>query len=308
MRPLVNKKCTFLRRSADQTRKKMTGASFSDQFLPKSVDFGNRCGHTPELPDLSLRLPVNGGTVSDDKKRRGGIPGILLALLGRLDQYYWKPSIIPSLNLANGSRRQQRSERREGCLKILAAMVKFLDLTTLKVGIPQTSREFQGLTIPFLASHAGLSFSRASRAMKDLQTAGLVTVATRAEPDGEGGYRGVAAVKAIRKEVFAIFGLVRRLKYERERASKRQAKKQQDWKAEQNNQKGTLGDLARVKALIQGLLDPESKKHHSSPTGAAESIEIQKNRAKAARLRKLIEERPELTPDEVILLLKNEAE
>ncbi|WP_299948214.1 helix-turn-helix domain-containing protein [uncultured Microbulbifer sp.] len=273
----------------------------------QALDWGNRCGHIPDMPDLSLRFPANGGTIGKDGKRRGNIPSILLKLLKRLEQYYWKPSIIPSLNIANKSLRQQRSERREGCMKILAAMIKHTDLTTLKVGTPHPSGEFRGMTIPYLASEAGISFYRASRAIKDLERSGLVTIATRAEPDGEGGYRGIAAVKAIKKQLFAIFGLEVPLKYERKSASERQKEKKKTWEAEQRAQKGTRAGMARVVALINGLLGPDKKKYSREPVGTAESIEVQKNRAKAVMLRKLLKERPELTHEEIYQLIKNES-
>lgn len=286
----------------------MSKVSFVEQFLPKAVGFGNRCGHTPDMPDLSLRFPANEGKVGKDGIRRGAIPKILGELLARLSQYYWKPSIIPSLNLANNSRRQQRSERREGCVKLLSALVKYLDLTTLKVGIPQKSGEFHGLTIPYLATHAGISFYRAGRAMRDLQKAGLVTLATRVEHDSQGGYHGVAAVKAVRQELFGIFGLVRRLKYERKSASKRQTVKKEAFEADQSTRKGSLGDLARLKAMIQGLMgegQPKTAKATRGPVASAESLKEKEQKAKLARFRKLAKDQPELSEKELHTLLKN---
>ncbi|WP_226669019.1 hypothetical protein [Microbulbifer aggregans] len=231
---------------------------------------------------------------------------ILTDLMTRLEQYYWKPKMIPSLNLANGSERQQRSERREGCLRTLAAMLKYLDLATLKVGVPQPNGEFQNFTVPFLASHAGLSLWRTQRAIKDLKRAGLISLTSICEPDGEGGYRGLAAVKAVKEELFAIFGLVKRLKHERDRASKRLKKKREAFQGS-DNRKGNLGDLARLKSMIQGFFDEKPKKRSSSPTGATESVAVQEQRARAARLRQLTEERPDLTTEQILSILKSEA-
>ena len=47
--------------------------------------------------------------------------------------------------------RQQRSERREACLDLLGALVHYLDLATLRVGIPQADGSIQGLSLAFLA-------------------------------------------------------------------------------------------------------------------------------------------------------------
>ena len=64
-------------------------------------------------------------------------PKILLQLQERVRTYFDDPKVLPSLNAANGSPRQQRSERREACLDLLGALVHYLDLATLRVGIPQ---------------------------------------------------------------------------------------------------------------------------------------------------------------------------
>jgi len=85
----------------------------------------------------------------------------------RLDAYLNAPDQhLPTLNAANGSDRQQRLERRVACVQLLRAMLKYLDLASLRVGIPLRDGGFMSVTMPFLAKHACLPVRRAERAMR----------------------------------------------------------------------------------------------------------------------------------------------
>lgn len=126
----------------------------------------------------------------------GGIPKILTTLIDRLDEYLADPqACLPSLNSANGSERQQRLERRTACVQLLRAHVKYLDLVSLRVGIPQRGGGFMSLTLPFLAKQAGIGLRRAERAMHDLQLAALVRTSQRCEMTEDGQYKGLAALR-----------------------------------------------------------------------------------------------------------------
>src|SRR5260370_16347948 len=81
----------------------------------------------------------------------GGIPRILTALIERLNDYLDDPAAwLPSLNLANGKARQQRRDRRIACVQLLRAHIKYLDLASLRVGVPQRGGGFLNLTLRFL--------------------------------------------------------------------------------------------------------------------------------------------------------------
>ena len=95
-------------------------------YIPRTNPGGNFCGHQPDAPRLELVRPTTAKTR----------PGILRELQGRVRQYYSAPRYIPSLNAANGSKRQQRSERREACLLLLNAILEFTDLASLRCGVP----------------------------------------------------------------------------------------------------------------------------------------------------------------------------
>jgi hypothetical protein len=127
---------------------------------------GNRCGHNPLLP-RSFEPP------QQHKPR----PAILRKLTEKIQTYYDSPAkILPSLNLAHGKDSQQRSERREACLQLLGCLIHFLDLLTLRVGIPQQNGTFAGLFLPYLANLSGLELRRAERACHDLVASGILGV------------------------------------------------------------------------------------------------------------------------------------
>lgn len=208
---------------------------------------GNFCGHYPEAPRL---FPVR-----MQERGRGGIPGVLSALYDRLEQYYHRPSTIPSLNWANGSRKQMSSARREACISLLRVIVEVTDLSSLRVGQP-TSEGFINYTVSYLADRAGVSLHRARRAFRDLRRSGLISVSQARRLNDQGEYRGLPAVKQVNPLLFAIFGLGQRLRYERKKASQRLKKKAAKWKR-------SLGDVARFKLFAGGQLEEPTPSQHA---------------------------------------------
>jgi hypothetical protein len=122
-------------------------------------------------------------------------------------------------------------------------MIHFLDLVTLRVGIP-TPGGFRGLTIPYLAELSGLGERRAERAIGDLVKANLVTVHPLCTRKDDLTFKGYAAIRTISATVFALFGLGRWLPHERDKAASRQKKKSRVQDA---------ADLAKVKLALGGL-------------------------------------------------------
>lgn len=216
-------------------------------YVPRVNGGGNYCGHQPESPRLSLIKPTT------DKNR----PGILKALQVRVQQYYGAPKTIPSLNAANGSKRQQRSERREACLRLLSAIVEFTDLASLRCGVP-TQAGFLSLTLDYLVEFTGLHPRRAERAMADLKRANLISVSQPRQLQEDGSWRGLAAVKAINKLLFSVFGLGRRLRHERDRAAKRLAKKAA-------KVGGTLTSWARNALVVGNVIGKGAHAGHYRP-------------------------------------------
>jgi len=144
---------------------------------------GNNCGHSPNVPRWFEPL--------GEHTR----PHIIKSLIDSIKGYYKEPAaLLPSLNLSNGSDRQQRSERREACVLVLGCLVHYLDLATLRVGIPQADQSFKGITMPFIAEKCSLTLRRRERAVADLVASGLLTVYPLCEKLEDATYKGYAAI------------------------------------------------------------------------------------------------------------------
>lgn len=229
---------------------------------------GNRCGHSPDRP-------VFFGAPESHANR----PGVLRKLGDKIKDYYYSPrKILPTLDLANGSERQQRSERREGCLRILGCLTHYTELATLRVGIPQADGSFQGLTLPYLADKAGLSLRRAERAIADLVRAGVITVHKRCDRKEDGSYKGYAAVRTVTKALFAVFGLGHWLRHERDKAAERLRKKQR---------KQTQRKMAQVKVAMnaQANATPDQAIHEKPRDRTASGLSPMADFFSAARSR-----------------------
>lgn len=206
------------------------------KYVPRVNNGGNYCGHNPDAPRLGLVKPTT-------LKNR---PKILQRLQEELRQYYYSPSRLPSLNAANRSKRQQRSERREACLLVLAAVLEYTDLTSLRCGVPSADG-FQSLTFEFLAEYIGIGMRRIERAVADIKFANILTVSQPRQMQEDGSYRGLAAIKSVNSLLFGAFGLLKWLKHERKRASERLAKKAK-------RQGGNLGQWSRSALAIGKML------------------------------------------------------
>lgn len=158
---------------------------------------GNNCGHIPDKPRWFA-----------PPEKHANRPGILRRIIQSIRDYYAKPGeILPGLNSANESDRQQRSERREACVAILGCILHYTDLITLRVGIPQPDGGMAGLTMPFLAELSGLGERRAERAVHDLKAAGIITVHPICQQLDDAAYKGIAAIRTVCKHLFTALGL-----------------------------------------------------------------------------------------------------
>nr|VFJ94015.1 MAG: hypothetical protein BECKLFY1418A_GA0070994_103618 [Candidatus Kentron sp. LFY] len=180
------------------------------QLTPSPQPTGNRCGHNPTAPRAFAPPAAHQSR-----------PPILTRITERLFEYFHRPELIPSLNLANGSPRNQRSERREACILVMDALFHYLDLVKLIVGIPLKDGGVRGIPMEKIAEMTGMGLRRVERAMHDLVAAGMVSVhrfCNQVEPDK---YIGYPAIRVIPTTVFSLFGLDVILKQERNRATQR---------------------------------------------------------------------------------------
>lgn len=167
--------------------------------------------HDMSNPALELALPMS------EK-----IPLIIRVFSKQFKDYYFNPSLLPSLNNANNKSSQQRAERRAACVLMGNAMFKHVDLTTFKVGYPNSKTgEFVNFTIKYFVKVTGLSQRRCERAFKDLKAAGIFSVTQVCEEVRPGVVRGRAAVKCLNQKIFRSFSMGDWLSKERKKASKR---------------------------------------------------------------------------------------
>ncbi|EIC27829.1 hypothetical protein [Methylomicrobium album] len=200
---------------------------------------GNNCGHDPDKPRWF------------EPPKQHTRPKIISKAIAEIRRYYRAPvATIPSLNLANGSERQQRSERREACLAVLSCLLHYLDLVSLRVGIPQNDTSFQGISMPFIAEKSGLSLRRAERAAADLVRAGLITVHPLCQKLTDTAYKGYAAIRTISAKLFALLGMSARLRHERERATARQRKRNRKHEQKQAAKISLVADMIANQANI----------------------------------------------------------
>jgi len=257
-------------------------------YTPRVNVGGNFCGHSPDSPRLELPSPP--------RKGPGGIPRVLTLLMERLPQYYWSPRrVLPSLDLANGSQRQQRTERREACIDLIKAILKYTDLSSLRVGIP-TKDGFMCMTLDFIAKEAGIGHRRAERALRDLKSANLITVSQPRQLQPDGSWKGLAAIKAVSRHLFSVFGLEVALRLEQGKAVKRLKRKAQQIQSGEGRAT-TLGDLARVK-LITGMTKQATRATPRARAGHAKQEE-ELQRAYTEQCAYLLQEHPEWPPDKI---------
>jgi hypothetical protein len=227
----------------------------------------------PDVPSLEpAPVPAHAPTPDEMGTRGGNRPRILVEMQKRLEAYLDDPSRhLPTLNAANGSVRQQRLERRIACIQLLRAMIKYLDLASLRVGIPQRDGGFLNMTLPFLAKHAGLPVRRAERAMHDLQRAGLVTAQQRVERTEDGGYRGLASLRQLPAALFGAFNLSKWLRHERSKAVMRRYRAAaQVAKAEREQLRSSRAEAQAtlaLSAIVQRL-------HNRHPAGRAYTVDV----------------------------------
>lgn len=230
----------------------------------KSGTTGNRCGHHPARPRWF-----------SPPEWHEPHPKILQKIIRSIRDYYERPAdILPGLNAANHSKRRQKSERREACVALLAAVLHYTDLPTLRVGRPQPDGSFAGLTMAELAELAGLAtlrpdgtlcLRRAERAMADLKKSGIITVTRQYEQPKKGVYKGLAAIRTVSKHLFTALGLDKWLAHERRRAEERREKRGR------KRQRKALGNVRLATSAIDNHRPKPRQEAEPAPTTPARS-------------------------------------
>ncbi|MCA1854079.1 MAG: hypothetical protein LC647_17340, partial [Beggiatoa sp.] len=147
-------------------------------------------------------------------------------------------------------------------LGVLGCLIHYLDLLTLRVGIPQEDASFRGIGMERIADLSGMGLRRVERATHDLAAAGIVTVHPIAKEERPGEFTGLPAIRTISTSLFAAFGLSFWLKHERDKASKRR-------REEKRSEEAT----GRIDLLLAGarakLAKPSAQREPSKPVSKA---------------------------------------
>ena len=176
-----------------------------------NVGSGNRCGHKPTSPSFLVRPHVQ------------KMPKILARSRELVELYYSRLKELPQLDTLN-PHRKKRSERREAVIQTLKALLKYMDLVTMTVGIPTKDGQV-GLTLLRLHQEVSISWPRFKRAIADLRAAGFLSISQPRMTNSAGQVRGLVGIKAISSRLFEALKIDFWLRRERDRASKRQRAK-----------------------------------------------------------------------------------
>lgn len=169
---------------------------------------GNRCGHIRDRPRQFAR------PASWDAP-----PPWIRKSTERFWDYYHHPERFATL--ARAPRRRlgkimrrlkiMRSERREACVLMWCAFVHRCHAPSMRVCIRNDydHRKVRGVYLTELAEMAGISLSRATRAIQDLIAVGFVTAHPSAAETEPGRYEGRATIYKLFDGIFTALGLKR---------------------------------------------------------------------------------------------------
>ena len=241
---------------------------------------GNRCGHAPHAPALDLAVPVRTG--------QGGMPLVLTRAMEYLERYYESPSLFPTLDAANTSSRRQRSERREACVRLLKALLRYVDITSLRVGFA-SPEGFKPITLDLLVDATGMHKRRVERAHADLKTAGIISCKQPRDTRPDGQIIGLAGIRAISKHLWGRLGLSRLLSKQRKAHSQKLKRKAAE---RHKKQEMAASQGLTMNAIAQGV----AKRPSGRKPGQGHQEDQRRLQLLALEIKR---RRPELTADQV---------
>ncbi|MCP4053544.1 MAG: hypothetical protein GY739_10830 [Mesoflavibacter sp.] len=147
-------------------------------------------------------------------------PALIKEIQQRVLKYIDDPNYIKTLNYANGSESQQRSERRTSCVKTIQALSQHLDLATLKVGYIYY-HGWKSLSIEEIATMSEQSYSVTKRALQDIANAGIIEKHSSFYMDDQSKPTGAPSVIVLNPSFFATLGLYNTSAKERKKAATR---------------------------------------------------------------------------------------
>ncbi len=217
----------------------------------QAVVTGNRCGHVPSVPRFFVR-PVQ------HKPR----PSILASAIDKLKDVYCRPKkFFGTLATFHPDDRQKRSERREAVASVSQVLLHYLELSTLKVGFYVDPNKFIPLDLKYIAKKAGISLSRAKRAIRDLAKAGYIKLTRQFNKKDDGTFKGLPSIREIAVQFFIDLGVdMQKLFHSRE------WKRKKEEKASAKVTQKVLGGLMRSVGAFAKRVTSSSVKRQNKPS------------------------------------------
>ena len=211
----------------------------------QAIVTGNRCGHAPDAPRFFVR--------PDQHKPR---PSILENAIEKLKDVYCRPKkFFRKLATFHPHDRQKRSERREAVASVAQVLLHYLELSTLRVGFYVDPTKFIPLDLHYIAKKAGLSITRAKRAIADLAKAGYINVSRQFNKKEDGTFKGLPSIREIAVQFFIDLGIdVQKLFFTRE------WKRKKEEKAQAKNTAKKLSGILKAVASFGGRVIPSAKR------------------------------------------------
>lgn len=178
-------------------------------FLAHSQDWSQ----WPAASRLSLPSPP--------RKGPGGLPRLLTLAIEKVDYFYYYPKDIPFLFYQKS--RKRRTERRASCILLLKALLKRLDLGSMKCVMPDPRFGLIDLNTEKLMQDTGLEKRRVERAMADLVSAGFVETNQPRILTANSRYMGCRSIRKIKPKLFSWLGLSIVYKREQDKSKGRKA-------------------------------------------------------------------------------------
>jgi hypothetical protein len=217
---------------------------------------GNWCTHNPNQPKFYT-----------PPEEHGTRPDVLVAASETLERFYWTPKeYLQSLLESRESSRQERTEARERDAAVLQVLLHYLELATMRVGVPLEDGSFHSFSMKDIAlkldwrkpeddddpKHKDRGIKRVWRALSSLCRAGYITITRRCQKtfNEEQEYRGLPAIRCITAKLF------RELKINLEQLRKRRKQATERIKKKYKKYLRTLEEKARYKyhEAVQGIL------------------------------------------------------
>jgi hypothetical protein len=274
----------------------MAQASACTPSVLSTAIFGNGCGHSPHAPQFFV-APLHHKTPPDP------IP----KLSNSLQHYYTHPQKwLKYLAVERRMKRkgQTRSERREAIARVGQTILHYLDLVSLKVGIPSNDgRTLLPLTLSFIAERAKIGYKRAQRALADLIRVGYIQSTQRAKKGVTGLYTAVAAIRSVSSKFFNHLGVgAVFLKHHRKRIEKRRKREAEKNAQPSESMRDMIASINQHGAKAHYKQIAIEKKARLART-AEDAAKEERSREISNKAVMLMKERPELTIDQIKTML-----